>query len=163
MFMRATKAPPRDEIQAATPEAKRGEQLFKLIGCERCHVATMRTAPAGIKINGGTFTIPDALGDKVFHPYSDFRCSVGRWWDRHRLASTSARGGPHASHAAVIRPMAARPVGGAPTHAAHARRRERDVLRCDRRHAGEARGEARRFNRLQDHEQNALIAFLRSL
>jgi CxxC motif-containing protein (DUF1111 family) len=32
-----------------------------------------------------------------------------------------------------------------------------------RRHAGEARGEARRFNRLPDHEQNTLIAFLRSL
>src|SRR5262249_59092595 len=32
-----------------------------------------------------------------------------------------------------------------------------------RRHAGEARGEARRFDRLPDHEQNALIAFLRSL
>src|SRR6266705_462434 len=72
MFMRATKAPPRDEIQAMTHEAKRGEQLFKQIGCERCHVATMRTAPAGAKIDGGTFTIPEALGDKVFHPYSDF-------------------------------------------------------------------------------------------
>jgi CxxC motif-containing protein (DUF1111 family) len=72
MFMRATKAPPRDEIQAATHEARRGESLFRQIGCERCHVATMRTAPAGTKINGGTFEIPEALGDKVFHPYSDF-------------------------------------------------------------------------------------------
>jgi CxxC motif-containing protein (DUF1111 family) len=32
-----------------------------------------------------------------------------------------------------------------------------------RRPAGEARGEARRFDRLQDYEQNSLIAFLRSL
>src|SRR5215475_6429411 len=53
MFMRATKAPPRDEIQAATHKARRGEYLFKQIGCERCHIATLRTAPAGTKINGG--------------------------------------------------------------------------------------------------------------
>jgi CxxC motif-containing protein (DUF1111 family) len=30
------------------------------------------TAPAGTKVNGGTFTIPEALGGKTFYPYSDF-------------------------------------------------------------------------------------------
>jgi CxxC motif-containing protein (DUF1111 family) len=28
--------------------------------------------PPGTKINGGTFTVPPALGNKVIHPYSDF-------------------------------------------------------------------------------------------
>src|SRR6202167_2411635 len=32
----------------------------------------MTTAPAGTKINGGTFTIPAALGSVTFHPYGDF-------------------------------------------------------------------------------------------
>jgi len=27
---------------------------------------------AGTTVNGGTFTIPPALGDKQFHPYGDF-------------------------------------------------------------------------------------------
>jgi CxxC motif-containing protein (DUF1111 family) len=32
----------------------------------------LTTAPAGTKINGGTFTIPAALGSVTFHPYGDF-------------------------------------------------------------------------------------------
>ena len=42
------------------------------IGCATCHVATIVTAPPGTQINGGAFTIPAALGNKAFHPYSDF-------------------------------------------------------------------------------------------
>jgi CxxC motif-containing protein (DUF1111 family) len=30
------------------------------------------TAPVGTPINGGVFTVPAALADKVIHPYSDF-------------------------------------------------------------------------------------------
>src|SRR6202041_4170019 len=30
------------------------------------------TAPTGTVINGGAFTVPDALGNKIIHPYSDF-------------------------------------------------------------------------------------------
>lgn len=72
LFMRASKVPPRDEIIAATDEAKRGAKIFGHIGCSICHVATLTTAKAGTKVNGGQFTIPDALGEKTFHPYSDF-------------------------------------------------------------------------------------------
>lgn len=71
-FMRASKVPPRDETIAATAEAKRGSKLFATIGCATCHVTTLTTAKAGTKVNGGQFTIPDALGEKTFHPYSDF-------------------------------------------------------------------------------------------
>jgi CxxC motif-containing protein (DUF1111 family) len=71
-FMRATKAPPRDPSLAGAPAAMRGEKLFKEIGCAICHVSNIRTAPPGTKLNGGTFTVTDALGNKVFHPYSDF-------------------------------------------------------------------------------------------
>ncbi len=71
-FLRATKAPARDKVLAATPKAKRGSELFDKIGCSTCHVRDLTTASAGTKINGGTFTIPDALGQKTFHPFGDF-------------------------------------------------------------------------------------------
>jgi len=71
-FIRASKAPSRDDELAATDAAKRGEKLFEKIGCGICHVATLETAKAGTSINGGKFTVPDALGSKQFHPYSDF-------------------------------------------------------------------------------------------
>src|SRR3954466_9105833 len=71
-FMRASKAPPRDSALAATAASQSGEQLFSQIGCNICHVTRIVTAPAGTVINGGAFTVPDALGNKVIHPYSDF-------------------------------------------------------------------------------------------
>ena len=69
-FIRATKAPARDSQLAGSAVATKG--LFEKIGCATCHVETLTTAPAGMKINGGTFTIPVALGSITFHPYGDF-------------------------------------------------------------------------------------------
>ncbi|HXY54724.1 MAG TPA: di-heme oxidoredictase family protein [Nitrospirota bacterium] len=71
-FMRATKVPPRDVKLSQTEDAKKGSALFDSVGCAQCHVRTMQTVPAGTQINGGTFTVPPALGDKIFHPFSDF-------------------------------------------------------------------------------------------
>ena len=71
-FIRATKAPARDSQQGSSAVAMKGNGLFDKIGCATCHVETLTTAPAGTKINGGTFTIPVALGSITFHPYGDF-------------------------------------------------------------------------------------------
>jgi CxxC motif-containing protein (DUF1111 family) len=71
-FIRATKAPARDSQMANSPAAKKGLGLFDKIGCATCHVETLTTAPAGTKINGGTFTIPPALGSLTLHTYGDF-------------------------------------------------------------------------------------------
>jgi CxxC motif-containing protein (DUF1111 family) len=71
-FIRSTKAPPRDHTLAATPKAVRGAALFNRLGCTTCHVQSLTTAPTGTKVNGGAFTVPDALGGKTIHPYSDF-------------------------------------------------------------------------------------------
>jgi len=71
-FIRASKAPAQDEQAAATPAAKKGRALFEKIGCAICHVETLTSAPAGTKINGGTFTIPAALGSVNSHPFGDF-------------------------------------------------------------------------------------------
>ncbi len=71
-FVRATKTPARDKQLADGASAKKGLVLFQRIGCATCHVETLTTAAAGTKINGGTYTIPAALGSVQFHPYSDF-------------------------------------------------------------------------------------------
>lgn len=71
-FIRGTLAPPVDAAVLATPDAQAGQQIFTQIGCAMCHVASITTAPTGTVINGGTFTVPAALGGKVIHPYGDF-------------------------------------------------------------------------------------------
>jgi CxxC motif-containing protein (DUF1111 family) len=71
-FVRGTKVPPRDLALASTAEARAGQFLFEKIRCNTCHVESSSTAPAGTMINGGAFAVPDALGSKIIHPYSDF-------------------------------------------------------------------------------------------
>src|SRR5262249_6026914 len=64
-FMRATKAPPRDAALAGTADASAGSMLFDAIGCSICHTRTIVTAAVGTPINGGAFTVPAALGNKI--------------------------------------------------------------------------------------------------
>src|ERR1700721_2296182 len=71
-FVRGTMVPPRDTALAATPAALTGQHLFRQVGCRPCHVDTIITAPVGTVIDGGMFTVPEALGDKIIHPFSDF-------------------------------------------------------------------------------------------
>ena len=68
-FMRATKAPPRGTINSTV---RAGESLFNQVGCVGCHVSTLITATPGTRINGGAIRVRDAVGNKIFHPYSDF-------------------------------------------------------------------------------------------
>jgi len=69
-FMAATRAPGRQSpIPAA---AVRGDPLFTQVGCAVCHTRTLVTAAPGTLINGGAFTVPTALGNKIIHPFSDF-------------------------------------------------------------------------------------------
>jgi CxxC motif-containing protein (DUF1111 family) len=71
-FVRGTKTPPRDALLAAGSDAQAGERLFKRIGCNACHVQAITTAPPGTPINGGAFAVPEAVGNKIIHPYGDF-------------------------------------------------------------------------------------------
>ena len=69
-FMAATRAPGRQNpIPAA---ATRGDPLFTSVGCAVCHTRTFTTAQPGTVINGGAFSVPTALGNKIIHPFSDF-------------------------------------------------------------------------------------------
>jgi CxxC motif-containing protein (DUF1111 family) len=71
-FVRGTKVPPRDTTLAATADAIAGEAVFAKLRCNTCHVETIVTAAAGTVINGGQFSVPEALGNKIIHPYGDF-------------------------------------------------------------------------------------------
>jgi cytochrome c5 len=71
-FIRATKAPAADAPLAGSADARAGRELFGAVGCGACHIETLVTAPAGTPVNGGTFIVPPALGDKVIHPFGDF-------------------------------------------------------------------------------------------
>src|SRR3989454_5438987 len=173
-FMRASKAPARDRELAATPNAMRGSALFDSIGCASCHVPTLTTAPAGTAINGGTFTIPPALGDKVFHPFGDFLLHDVGTGDGIAIAMTEHYGrrvyeilwkefvvdsvarGRNKIRTAPLWGVRLRPRL---MHDAASLTFRDAILR----HRGEANAEARRFRHLPPSEQEAIIEFLRSL
>jgi hypothetical protein len=60
-FVRGTKASPLDSTLAATTDAIAGEAVFAKLRCNICHVETIITAAAGTVINGGQFSVPEAL------------------------------------------------------------------------------------------------------
>jgi CxxC motif-containing protein (DUF1111 family) len=81
-FMRSTKVPPRDAPAAAAQDVIEGEKLFRnheALGCAVCHHPDYTTPKPGTAIltldgrrGSDMATVPDALGGKVIHPYSDF-------------------------------------------------------------------------------------------
>ena len=71
-FMRSTKAPPRNIGMQLNDATDPGSALFDSLQCSVCHVRSITTATVGSVINGGTFVVPEALGNKIIHPFSDF-------------------------------------------------------------------------------------------
>lgn len=71
-FMRSAKAPPRNSAMVLNDATDPGSLLFDSLQCSVCHVRQIITAPVGSVINGGTFVVPPALGNKIIHPFSDF-------------------------------------------------------------------------------------------
>ena len=153
-FIRGTKAPPRDTALAATAAARQGEQLFESVGCSTCHVSTMVTAPAGTVINGGAFTVPDALGNKAFHPYSDFLL--------HDIdTGDGIVQNPPQDTANKLRTV---PLWGLRTHPRHMHDLKSLTLEdAIQRHGGEARQVRENFHKLSPVEKQNLITFLNSL
>jgi CxxC motif-containing protein (DUF1111 family) len=167
-FIRATKAPPRDATLAATEEARRGSETFDAVGCATCHVKTLLTAPAGTKINGGTFVVPDALGGKAFHPFGDFLMHDVGTGDGIAVAVLEHHGRIHAKMQPRFEITADRirtaPLWGLRTksrlmHDGTSLTLEEAILR----HRGEAEEARARFGSLSPREKAALLTFLRSL
>ncbi len=74
-FMRSTKAPARAEISPDSTNARRcwrRRTLQQQSAARRAMCRQSRPRDQGAKINGGVFTVPPALGNKIIHPYSDF-------------------------------------------------------------------------------------------
>jgi CxxC motif-containing protein (DUF1111 family) len=153
-FIRGTMVPPRDAMLAATPQALRGGELFRRIGCSVCHVESITTAPAGTVIDGGMFTVPEALGDKIIHPFGDFLLhDIG-------TGDGIVQVGPQDT---------ANKLRTAPLWGLRTKPRFMHDLRslsledAISRHEGEAREPARRFRELSPDEREALITFLKTL
>lgn len=153
-FIRATKAPPRGPI---TPAVTAGEAVFKRIGCDVCHVPSITTAPAGTLINRGKLQVPEALGNKVIHPYSDFLL--------HDIGSGDGIPiTPEAEYATTANKIKTAPLWSLRTR----NRLMHDGLsftlqEAIRRHGGQATGVRIRFNGLSAAEKDQVLAFLNSL
>ena len=153
-FMRATKAPSRGPI---TANAIAGERVFSRVGCAVCHVPAITTAPPGTLINGGTFKVPNALGNKVIHPYSDFLLHDVGTGDGIPLLPTPEFAGT------------AKQIRTAPLWALRTRNRlMHDGLTSTKeeaiqRHSGQAAAVTAAFNALTASEQNLMLEFLDSL
>jgi CxxC motif-containing protein (DUF1111 family) len=150
-FMRATKVPPRGPI---TPAVMEGQAIFEQIGCNNCHVETLVTAPAGTSIHGGLFIVPEALGGKQIHPFSDYLLhDIG-------TGDGIVQNGP----ADTQYKMRTMPLWGLRTrtqlmHDAQSSTYSDAITR----HAGEAANEAQQFEQLTPAQKSLLFAFLGSL
>ncbi len=167
-FMRATKAPPRDAVLARTDAARKGSVLFDSIGCATCHARNLVTAPAGTKINGGTFTVPPALGNRLFHPFSDFLLHNVGTGDGIEIATVEHFGKRYAYMQREMSPTTDRirtaPLWGVRTRSRLMHDGASLILRdAIDRHAGEAKSARNRYASLSVPEQEALLAFLNSL
>ena len=173
-FMRATKAPARDAQLASSAAAQKGLTLFDKVGCVSCHVATLTTASAGTKINGGTFTIPPALASTALHPYGDFLMHNVGTGDGILQATREHYGRQ------VFQQMAAylskqdfessrNKIRTAPLWGVRLRPRlmhdgaSLTFLDAIKRHQGEASHVIQQFEKLKHPDQEAIIEFLKSL
>jgi CxxC motif-containing protein (DUF1111 family) len=153
-FIRGTMVPPRDQALVGTRDVVAGHRLFENAGCSTCHVETLRTVPSGTVLNGGTFTVPDALGDKIIHPFGDYLLhDIG-------TGDGIVQGGP---------PDTANKLRTAPLWGLRARARFMHDLKsfstanAINRHAGEASTAQQAFVAMTPQEKKQLLLFLKSL
>ena len=153
-FMRATKAPPRDNAVANTGDSITGSQLFDQVGCNICHVRTITTAAPGTSINGGAFTVPAALGNKNIHPFGDFLLHDVGTGD-----GIVQNGGQSTANK-----MRTAPLWGVRTRDRLMHDGE-STLRFDAilRHAGEATNVINAYRNLSTTQKNQIATFLNSL
>lgn len=153
-FIRGTLVPPRDPELTGKPDAVAGHTLFENAGCSTCHVETLRTATTGTVLNGGTFTVPAALGDKIIHPFGDFLLhDIG-------TGDGIVQGGP----ADTANKLRTTPLWGlrARSRFMHDLKSFSIQSAIDR-HQGEATAAQQAFQAMTPTEKKQLLTFLKSL
>jgi CxxC motif-containing protein (DUF1111 family) len=153
-FIRGTKVPPRDTALATTAAGRAGRTLFEKIGCNTCHVESITTAPAGSVINGGAFIVPEALGNKIIHPFSDFLLHDIETGDG--IVQTPPQDTADKLRTAALWGLRTRPRY---MHDLRSLTLQDAITR----HLGEARHVSRRFRDLSPVEKQQLFTFLDSL
>jgi CxxC motif-containing protein (DUF1111 family) len=153
-FIRGTRVPPRDTVLAASSDAIAGQNLFNSIGCAVCHIPTLTTDAPGTVMNGGTYTVPATLGNKMFHPYGDFLLhNVG-----------TGDGIVQAGPADTANKLRTAPLWGLRIKSRFMHDNASTTLSdAIQRHGGEALGAAAGFTALNPALQQQLITFLQSL
>ena len=153
-FMRATKAPPRDAVLAASADAVAGSQIFDSIGCGTCHVRDIVTAPPGTVINGGALTVHAALGNKRIHPFSDFLMHDVGTGDG--IVQNGGQGTRNQLHTPALWGLRSK---DRLMHDGESLTRNDAILR----HGGQATGVINNYRFLSTTQKNQLITFLNSL
>ena len=153
-FIRGTQAPPRDPNLVGTKEVSEGESLFEQVQCSICHVDKMTTVPPGTVLNGGMYTVSDAVGSKIIHPYSDFLLhDIG-------TGDGIVQGGPQDTQ----QKLRTQVLWGLRTKARFMHDLKSESLqKAIQRHAGEAAGSVSQFNALTQQQRNKVLVFLSSL
>jgi CxxC motif-containing protein (DUF1111 family) len=153
-FMRSTGVPPRDVVVAASSDARAGSTLFNRVGCANCHTPTIVTAPVGTSLHGGNFVVPEALGDKTIHPYSDFLL--------HNVGTGDGivqNGGASTRNKLRTPPLWGLRCRPRLMHDLDTVNRNEAILR----HKGEAAVVIKNYKNLSNNEKAQLIVFLNSL
>jgi CxxC motif-containing protein (DUF1111 family) len=114
----------------------------------------MTTAPSGTVLNGGTYTVSDAVGNKIIHPYSDFLLhDIG-------TGDGIVQGGPQDTQ----HKLRTQVLWGLRTKARFMHDLKSESLQSAiQRHAGEAAGAVSQFNALSQQQRNKVLVFLSSL
>jgi CxxC motif-containing protein (DUF1111 family) len=139
-FMTFLAPPPRGTI---TNDVNDGERVFERIGCDSCHVATIRT---------GSNPVP-ALSNQTYHPYSDFLLH-----DMGTLGDGITQG------AAASREMRTAPLWG--LRVINRYLHDGRALTLDQAisaHDGQGKASRDRFQQLNASDHTKLMAFLQSL
>jgi CxxC motif-containing protein (DUF1111 family) len=151
-FMRALRAPGRGPINS---DVNAGQTLFNAIGCAVCHTPQFTTLSPGTVINGNTFTVPAALGNKIIHPFSDFAL--------HNIGTSDGIGG----EAGVNDRFATTTIalwGVRTKHRFMMQGNAHTIFDAIQLHAGQASTARNNFNfALSGNQKNQLIAFVLSL
>ena len=150
-FMRATKTPPRGAVNG---QVRQGQAIFNAIGCGICHTPAIATMPADSWINGHTFHVGAALGNKIIHPFSDFLLHDVGTGD-----GIVQNGGPRTRNKLRTPPLWGVRTRTRLMHDGESITFERAILR----HGGQAEPVTLFFRALPQSQKNKLLAFLGSL